>query len=95
MSKKTVPFHSVANSPSGVVVVGIVGPQGPSGGARHSQTFTSVSSIPINHNLGFEPDVTVMLASGEVVEADVIHGSLNQFTVGFSSPQSGKVLWSG
>lgn len=78
-----------------VVVSGAPGPQGPAGengppGERYSFTQASpASDWVINHNLNIYPHVTVIV-DGIEVDAEVSYNSLNQVTVSFGSPQSGR-----
>lgn len=75
-------------------IQGPPGPQGPpgtSGGTRFEEPFTNASVIVVNHNFGYEP-LTSIIISGEEVDADVIHGSVNQLTVTLGVPASGKVV---
>lgn len=69
---------------------GDTGPIGPPGGAIFTHVQGSAASTwVITHNLGREPKATVIIGSEEV-EADVIYNSLNQISVSFASPQSGR-----
>lgn len=74
---------------------GLIGPAGPPGPAASTfyvdEDFTSTSSVVFNHNLNGYPHITVII-DGEEVDADITYNSLNQVTVGFPSPQSGKVV---
>lgn len=72
---------------------GDVGPQGPPGaaGVPHiRQDFTSANPVVVNHGLGYYPHVTVIIG-GEGVDVDVVYGSLNQVTITFASPQTGRI----
>lgn len=53
----------------------------------YEQPVASTSWM-VNHNLGAEPDVSVVIA-GQVIPADVNYTDLNNLTITFSSPQSG------
>lgn len=73
---------------------GIQGPIGPAGGPANP-TFTFTQSSPlagwiINHNLGFNPILTVTDIGGNEVEAEIVHISSNLTMVYFSQPQTGK-----
>jgi hypothetical protein len=60
---------------------GIQGVQGPPGpvGAFYLHTQASASaSWTINHNLGFQPNVSIKNAGGVEVECEVVHTSNNQ-----------------
>jgi hypothetical protein len=54
----------------------------------HSQSAASNQWV-VTHNLGFKPNVTVFDSAGDVVEGHIIHNSINQLTLQFSSPMSG------
>lgn len=71
---------------------GPAGPQGPPGSSsvRFGQDFTAANPVVVNHGLGFYPHVSVIVA-GEGVDVDVVYGSLNQVTITFSGPQTGRV----
>lgn len=75
--------------------IGPVGPQGPDGVTSwYSYVQTAPSSDWIvDHNLGKLVNVSVVIG-GSVVDADIIHNSLNQTTIHFSSPQTGEVVFS-
>lgn len=82
-----------------VVIVTSPGPQGPpgpagadgsSGGLAYSFVQASPSSVwVINHLLNSYPTTTVIIG-GEEWLADVSFNSLDQITVTFASPQSGR-----
>lgn len=72
-----------------------MGPQGPRGDAGpasafylHTQSSTS-ATWTINHNLGFQPTVSIKTAGGAEVECDVIHTSNNQCIAYANSAFSG------
>jgi len=80
----------------GVVAIAEQGPVGPpgTGGAAtgFEQTFPSPAlTWLVNHNLGKYPLVTVLTSGGAEVEAEIVHASLNQFTVYFAAPLAGRV----
>lgn len=81
-----------------IVTVGIQGPQGipgtpgTSGDKHYEQTFNTVSSVTVTHNLGKYPAVTVLDSADDEVIGDVQHQSVNQFTVTFTAPFSGLVI---
>lgn len=57
----------------------------------HTQN-TAASTWTINHNLGKYPSVTVVDSAGDQVEGDVNYPGLNQATVTFSAPFSGRAF---
>jgi len=68
------------------------GPAGPPGGSFYAEEdFVTTSSVVFNHNLGSYPNITILIG-GVVVEADVTHNSVNQVSVLFATPQTGKVV---
>ena len=44
-----------------------------------------------NHNFGYKPVVDVLSDGGMVVEAEVLHVTINQFRVYFAAPYTGSV----
>jgi hypothetical protein len=54
----------------------------------HNQSAASAQWV-VTHTLGFKPNVTVFDSAGDVVEGHIIHNSVNQLTLQFSSPMSG------
>lgn len=61
------------------------------GDKTFTQSFTAASVVPVTHNLGKYPAVTVMDSAGDEVEGDVDFTSDNTLTVAFSAPFSGMV----
>lgn len=90
------------------VVVSASGPQGPMGppgqrglpgapgGSRVEHVQSSPSSIwVVNHDLGYEPHTTVIIAGEDVsLGADVFHSDPNNLTIVFSEPLTGKAVLS-
>lgn len=78
------------------------GPQGPPGpqgsaGAAGGSVFEHTQSVPssswvLDHNLNRKVHVSIFSDSGELVFADVDHGSANQATVTFFTPTTGSVV---
>lgn len=66
---------------------------GPAGtaGAVFEQSFTALATWTVNHNMGRNPDITVLNTGGMVVSADVRHNSVNQAVIYFNSPFTGRV----
>jgi hypothetical protein len=54
-------------------------------------SFENLSVWVVNHILGYNPLVRVFVGMQEVQPASIVHNSLNQLTVTFSTPQSGQV----
>jgi hypothetical protein len=57
----------------------------------HNQVAASASWV-VAHNLGKYPSITVIDTAGSEVVGDVTHNSLNQATITFSAPFSGKAI---
>lgn len=75
-------------------VQGIQGPKGDTGGTyQHNQTSSSNLWI-IEHNLGFNPNVSVVDSAGSVVETDVWYNNINSLEVRLSAAMSGKAYLS-
>lgn len=55
-----------------------------------SQNYTGTTWV-VSHNLGYHPNVTVIVDSYVVQPASIQHNSVNQLTITFSSSQSGSV----
>lgn len=71
------------------------GPQGApgtSGDLHFVQQFTSLATVPCNHQLGKKPAVTVIDSAGDEVEGEVEHVSINDLVVRFSAATSGQVI---
>jgi hypothetical protein len=55
------------------------------------QAFTNLSSWVVNHQLGYNPIVRVIIGTNEVQPQSIVYNSTMQLTVTFSSPQTGSV----
>jgi hypothetical protein len=80
---------------SATVVIEGIGIQGPAGG--QIPPYLYIQSEPailwlVNHNFGWYPLVSIFTPGGVEVTAEVRHVSTNQFSVSFSSPQTGRVV---
>lgn len=62
-----------------------------SGDLNYTQTFTSQTTLTINHGLNKYPAVTVLDTANDEIEASITHNSINQLTIIFSTPTSGMV----
>lgn len=76
--------------------VGTSGPQGPPGPpvTPENLAYVHIQSTPadvwvIVHNLGFQPNVTVLDSAGTQVEGDIEYNSTNQLTMSFIGSFSG------
>lgn len=54
----------------------------------HNQS-TASATWTINHNLGFKPSVELYSAGSREIEGDVLHTSINQTVVTFTSSITG------
>lgn len=72
-------------------VVGVMGPPGPAGGAVRFDVTSPSASWVIPHSFSRVPIVSVYLASGELVLADVF-ASATTINVVFASPKTGFVI---
>lgn len=64
---------------------------GDSGATNFSQAFTDESTVTVNHNLGYNPAVTIVDSDNDMVVGDVEFIDINNLTVSFSAPFSGFV----
>jgi hypothetical protein len=48
-----------------------------------------VYSLPILHNLGYNPNVTVKSSAGDILEVGLDYNGLNQITLTMAQPFSG------
>lgn len=74
-------------------VPGPQGPQGPPGEDKNFlQNFTNSSEVTVTHNLNKYPAVTVTDSTGDEVEGQIEHTSVNQLIARFTSSFTGKVV---
>ena len=59
----------------------------------HNQGSAS-NSWTIPHNLGFQPNVTILDSAGNIVEGEIAYTNTNSLTVSFSTSFSGKAYLS-
>lgn len=72
-------------------IQGIQGPPGTGGDLHYPHDQMVASTLwTINHNLNKMPSITVFDSAGREVEGNVTHVTLNQATVEFAVPFSGK-----
>ena len=50
---------------------------------------SGIYSLPITHNLGFYPNVTVKTSAGDILETGIDYNSINQITLTMAQPFSG------
>lgn len=60
----------------------------PVGGFEFTQESPALTWI-VNHNLGYNPVVTVLSVGGLVLDASVLHTSVNQVQITFLTPTAG------
>lgn len=64
----------------------------PRANIAYEQSFDSAStSWVVTHGLGYNPILRVFIGNNEVQPLSITHDSVNQATVTFSNPQTGKV----
>jgi hypothetical protein len=84
-----------------VIIAGPRGPKGDKGDKGdtptvsylHNQITTSADWV-IDHNLGWNPNVTVQDSAGTIVEGEITYTNLNSLTVHFTDAFSGKAYLS-
>lgn len=69
------------------------------GGSGVAQSYTHVQANPastwiVNHNLSYNPAVSIVSSSGDLVHGDVNYSGSQQITINFSAPFSGRVYLS-
>lgn len=70
-----------------------VRPTAPGGDdANFVYDFTNQSTLNFLHNLGKLPAVTIIDSTGDEVDGEVIHDSVNEITINFSASFSGSVI---
>jgi len=73
---------------------GSYGVQGATGTSLHNISYTYTQATPsatwtINHNLGYNPNLTVQDSAGTIVEGEISYTNSNSLTVTFSAAFSG------
>ena len=48
-----------------------------------------IYSVPITHNMGFYPNVTVKTSAGDILETGIDYNSINQITLTMAQPFAG------
>ncbi|HXG83178.1 MAG TPA: hypothetical protein VNI84_04035 [Pyrinomonadaceae bacterium] len=79
-----------------ILEINTQGPPGPPGPFGTAASFTHTQSAAaaewtVNHNLGAYPLAEIRSVGGIVVEAEILHVSVNQFKVFFDTAYSGFV----
>ena len=64
-----------------------------------AQSYTHIQDSPsstwvVNHNLSYNPAVSIVSSSGDLVHGDVNYSGSQQITINFSAPFSGRVYLS-
>lgn len=86
----TVTFNTPVEGRATVMHGNITGAESPAIAYEHYQTNTSDTWV-IPHGLGYEPIVRVFVGSNEVQPDTIVHDSLIQVTITFSTTQTGYV----
>ena len=84
----TVSFGSAIAGRATVVHGNITGTAKPAIAYEHFQTSSS-STWVIPHSLGYEPIVRIFVGNQEVQPDSIVHDTVNQVTITFSTPQVG------
>ena len=59
--------------------------------SEYTQAFTNQTSVTVTHNLGYKPGVRIEDGSGDILDGNVNHASVNAFTITFQDSQSGTI----
>jgi len=86
-SSTTVSVGAATTGPQGPQ--GPTGPQGPSGGFFTFTQASPASTWTITHNLGYQPNISVVDSGGSQVEGETVWSSPNSLTITFSGAFSG------
>ena len=54
-----------------------------------SGPVNGVYSVEINHNMGYNPNVTIKASSGDILETGIDYNSINKITLTMAQPFSG------
>lgn len=82
------------NVPSVIKVIPSPGPKGSSGG-NYTHNQSAVSNVWIvNHNLGYNPNVSILDSAESNVEAEIWYNNTNSLEIRFSVGISGKAYLS-
>lgn len=57
--------------------------------AQVTGPVSGIYSVPINHNMGYNPNVTVKSSAGDILETGIDYNSINQITLTMAQPFSG------
>ena len=57
----------------------------------YTMEFTNLSTVVVNHSLGYNPTIRVYINNMEVQPQSIVHDDVNQATITFSSLQTGEV----
>lgn len=69
------------------------------GGGGIAQSYTHVQASPastwvVHHNLSYNPAVSIVSSSGDLVHGDVTYSGAHEITINFTAPFSGSVYLS-
>lgn len=73
---------------------GLQGVSGATGGAYEHTQGVSSDTWTINHNLGYNPNITVVDSAGTIVEGSYEYVNVNQIIATFTSGFTGKAYLS-
>lgn len=59
--------------------------------ASYTASFSAAASWTVNHNLGYEPNMSVLSVGGSELVAEIVHTSINQCIVYFAAATAGRV----
>lgn len=71
--------------------VNIVGVSPTGNDKNYTQSFSAVSTVTVNHNLGKKPSTFVIDSAGDELDAPINHVSNDQLVVNFSASTSGVI----
>jgi len=78
-----------------IAVKGDKGDKGDDGISFASEVFIQSTPADVwtyNHNKGYYPSISVLDLFDRVVNAEIIHNSINQISVFFNIPYTGKII---
>ena len=65
---------------------------GDGAGVPNTHTFSSATSVQVNHSLGYFPQVWIVIG-GQLVYGDVTYNNLSSFTVVFQTSETGVIYY--
>lgn len=89
LNQTTVSFNTPTAGVAAITAGDVLGL--PRGNTAYTEDFASSATWVVNHGLGFNPAVTIIVGGYVVQPVSIVHNSALQLTVTFSSPQAGTV----